>query len=953
MAQSADAHLQALCADFAWIAPMRKAPDRLQLLTSDGELLEHDGDQIARSLTKAGRVLVLCHHLRMKAVIRPHQPCADVMELFAFVYPARLVAPTLEGLMEAMAIAPSGHGGVDLRKVVMGLLQQVPGQRNRKWMCELAATMKRAGWLWADAVIAMLGSDPKKGEDDPLACLKIWHQLREWEDQPPGPPAGHKPVGADEACEHLRRLTGEGSEQRPQQFAYAKALTHSFKPRIQGENPPFTLAQAGTGIGKTRAYLAPSMLWGERNGGTVWLSTFTRQLQHQIMDELGTVFPDKADFDAAITMRKGRENYLCLLNLEEAIAESAQAPRRLIALVLMVQWLATVPSGDLTSNRLPAWMPELLGRDLLFSLADAPGECIHNLCPHWRRCLIEVNRKQADQTRLVAMNHALLMTQFLQNRAHGRTKLPERLVLDEAHHLLSAADQAFAIRLSARYGGLMRRWLLGEGQSATGFRRKSRGLRMRLDGFIETHDALEALERFLLAASALLPSSGVIERLDQEAPNGPCERFLMHIRQHVYAQAGPNCDHEYDLEAGCDFLSDTLLASARELEAELARLVQFGDRLIASLEGRDASDGDQHSGGNHQRLNLVCHRLRAHVLEPIKGWQAMVGDLCARHHEPQSAQPNDRVAESASRGSDEPKSGFFDGFVVTRNRNGRDSDIGMHRHWIDPLEPFARQILAKTDGAVITSASLLDGDENGPDSHLIWNRAKARVGLNHVEGNVETASFDSPFDYANQARVYLINDVDKNNPARIAQALMQLFQASDGGGMALFTAIRRLRAVHDHLAPRMHKAGRELFAQHVDRLSLPSLIELFRSDCQACMLGTDALRDGIDIPGEALRLVAYDRTPWPRASLLHKARRQHFGGTVFDDGLVRLRLKQAFGRLIRQSQDRGVFVMLDHALPSRFRNAFPATVPIARQSLAETTRDIKAFFKGEVEEEQA
>src|SRR5258708_6252019 len=133
---------------------------------------------------------------------------------------------------------------------------------------------------------------------------------------------------------------------------------------------------------------------------------------------------------------------------------------------------------------------------------------------------------------------------------------------------------------------------------------------------------------------------------------------------------------------------------------------------------------------------------------------------------------------------------------------------------------------------------------------------------------------------------------------------------------ALFTAVKTLKATYTRMALPLAAAGLTLYAQHVDALDTGTLVDLFRAEENACLLGTDALRDGVDVPGRSLRLCIFDKVPWPKPTILHKARRARFGKT-YDDLLARLRLKQAFGRLIRSETDKGVFVILDAACPRR------------------------------------
>jgi ATP-dependent DNA helicase DinG len=202
----------------------------------------------------------------------------------------------------------------------------------------------------------------------------------------------------------------------------------------------------------------------------------------------------------------------------------------------------------------------------------------------------------------------------------------------------------------------------------------------------------------------------------------------------------------------------------------------------------------------------------------------------------------------------------------------------------------------------------------------------------------------SPFDYPAHTRVLVVTDVDRRDPDQVAAAYRELFTAAGGGGLGLFTAIARLRGVYERIAGPLEDAGLELLAQHVDPLDTGTLIDIFRDQVDTCLLGTDAVRDGIDVPGRSLRLIVFDRMPWPRPDILHKARRDAFGGRAYDEMITRLRLTQAFGRLVRRAADRGVFVLLDRALPSRLAGAFPEGVPVERLGLADAVSQVRSFL---------
>jgi ATP-dependent DNA helicase DinG len=286
-------------------------------------------------------------------------------------------------------------------------------------------------------------------------------------------------------------------------------------------------------------------------------------------------------------------------------------------------------------------------------------------------------------------------------------------------------------------------------------------------------------------------------------------------------------------------------------------------------------------------------------------------------------------------------------FLRLDRRDGlRDLDVGLHRHWLDPTIPFALTLAAPAQGVLVTSATLRDSGDRDPE--IAWASAEARVGAPHLPSPAIRSAVASPFDYREQTRAFVVNDVAAGNLDQLAAAYRALFLASAGGALGLFTAISRLRAVHQRIAPELEQAGLPLYAQHVDAMGNATLVDIFRAEEESCLLGTDAMRDGVDVPGNALRLVVFERTPWPRPDILHRERRIHLSDgdpKGYDDRVVRLRLRQAFGRLIRRSSDRGVFVLLDRQAPSRLMSAFPAGVSVQRLGLAQAANATGAFLR--------
>ena len=839
----------------------------------------------------------------------------DLLELFAFVHPARFAVPTPAGLARALGLrAPESEeeAARTLLAAAARLLADcaAPGWPAREGAWSSAQGLARLRWPWAQALLDRM---PK-----PQAAERwLFSRLPEWEEAPPRPQPRTYHPGEDETLGRLARIAGEGAEPRPGQRAYAAAAAQAFAPRTAPGAPRLLLAEAGTGIGKTLGYLAPASLWAERAQGTVWISTYTKALQRQLDAETARLFPDAATRDAKVAVRKGRENYLCLLNLEDALQGGFQG-RPAVMAQLVARWAAYSRDGDMVGGDLPGWLPNLFRRAGATALTDRRGECVYAGCPHYRRCFVERSARAAEQADIVVANHALVMLVAERRRPENGGEPGRalgRIIFDEGHHLFDAADSTFATALSGQETIELRRWILGPESRARGRRR---GLSARLSDVASYDEAGGQAIEAAVAAARGLPADQWLGRIAEGVPLGPIEALLAAVRATVYARAQAP-DAGYGLETEAAELDGPLIAAAVEaqaaLDALLRPLIALKGRLAAVLE--DAPDWLD--GAARARVEGAVAGLSARA-QTVAGWLALLGRLG---------------------GPLDPD--FVDWLAVDR-ADGREYDIGLHRRWLDPTRPLADVVLKPAQGVIITSATLRDTGARGEDG---WARAVARSGAAHLPAAPQRFQADSPFDYAGQAELLIVTDVRRGDLAALGQAYARLIEAAGGGTLGLFTAIARLRAVHARIADRLARAGLPLYAQHVDPIDTGTLVDIFRDDPRASLLGTDALRDGIDVPGRSLRLVVMEQVPWARPTVLHAARRAAGGGTAYDDQLVRARLAQAFGRLIRRADDRGRFVLLSAATPSRLLDAFPPGLPVRRVSLDQAVAAVASGLPGE------
>ncbi|WP_343866241.1 ATP-dependent DNA helicase [Caenispirillum bisanense] len=888
------------------------------MLTPDGELATLRHDQAAARARREHPILVHAPAVGARLKSDPFH-AFDVLELFAFIRPAAFCLPTVRGLAEAVGL-PRPDSLEDeapaLIEIIRRLLREAAtcAPKAQTAMRDLAWGMGQAGWGWAPSVLAAIGVHGDAPHRANVAAgLRVWERLPETPEHAPEPPAGNRPVSPAQARERLARLLGPGAEERPQQVDYAAAAAHAFQPRDAEGEPRLVLAEAGTGVGKTLGYIAPASVWAEVNEGAVWIATYTRNLQRQLDAELDRLCPDPADKALRVVVRKGRENYLCLLNLEESIMGLGRNPRQTVALGLMARWALATRDGDLVGGDFPGWLTDILGKPQTVGLADRRGECVFSACSHYDKCFIERAVRRARRARIVVANHALVMVQAALGGLDERL-MPTRYVFDEGHHVFDAADSAFSAHLSGFETAELRRWLLGAEGDTT--RSRARGLKRRAEDLVaDDQPAADALQAILHAAR-ILPGPAWHMRVVDGQPHGPAESFLALVRDQVYARS-PDSRGPYSLETEAVSPIPGLLEAAVALEAALARLEEPLKALGKALDARLDDEAADLDAAQRLRMESLMKSLERRAVMPIAAWRAMLASL----------------------GQETPPD-FVDWFAVDRI-DGRDVDIGMHRHWIDPTIPFAKGVVEPAQGVLITSATLRDGSG---DADADWAAAERRTGAVHVASATVRAAVPSPFDYPAQTRVYVVTDVRKDDMNQVAAAYRELFLASGGGGLGLFTAISRLRAVYERIAPALDAAHIPLHAQHVDGMDTATLVEIFRGEDHACLLGTDALRDGVDVPGQSLRLAVFDRVPWPRPDILHKARRAHFGGKAYDDMIARLRLKQAFGRLVRRADDRGVFVLLDPMMPTRLLGAFPEGVTVERVGLAQAVAATRAFF---------
>lgn len=625
------------------------------------------------------------------------------------------------------------------------------------------------------------------------------------------------------------------------------------------------LLEAGTGVGKSFAYLVPAIRWSFLNGERTVVSTNTINLQEQLVTKDLPLLREalkEGEREPSFALLKGWRNYLCLLRLQQAgqAQGSLLEPDKHEELVRLTAWAATTVDGSLSDLPVP---PTHEVWDEVSAEADL---CPRLECPHFNRCFLFGARRRAAEADVVVVNHHLLAADLSVRQAANNWKdaavLPpyRRLVLDEGHHLEDVAASHLGAQVSSR----------GTRRLLARLERNGRGLLPALGQELARNDDLLSQASLDLLRQRLLPAAG-------EARRGADALFLR-LHSRVDGEQGGI------LRLTDDFVSDPVWSAGlgTELDGALGGFRRIREDLATiadRLNEAPASDRrDQllaECRAVSRRLEGASEALNA-ALRPVSG-----------------GEPRVRWMERAGRKGQE---------VVL-------SSVPLD------LAPVLRELLFdRLETTVLTSATLAVGGE--------FTFLERRLGLAADPSPVTVHEIlPSPFDFPNQCLFGIPEDFPdpREDPvvhaAAVTDVVRDLAQASDGGMFVLFTSHAslkdqavRLRAVLGERWP--------LLVQGEG--SRDSLLQRFRDLGNAILLGTDSFWEGVDVPGRALRALVLTKLPFKVPSEpLTAARLERVaeeGGDGFSDYLLphaALKLKQGFGRLIRSREDVGVIVLLD------------------------------------------
>ncbi len=669
-----------------------------------------------------------------------------------------------------------------------------------------------------------------------------------------------------------------GYEPRSSQVEMARAVARAFN---QGDA---LLVEAGTGTGKSLAYLAPAAFFAATRGERVVISTNTINLQDQLffkdIPALQRIMAASANgragarhdppFTAALL--KGRGNYLCLKRYHELRRHENLAPDEVRALLKVQLWLPTTGAGDraellLVERENAAW-----GR-----INVTPETCTGPRCAHFRQCFFFKARRMAEAAHIVVVNHALLIADL----AAQTNVLPpyDHLIIDEAHNLEDVATD-------------------------------------QLSFSIDQAALLTFLDDIFLEGGAQLVS-GLLADLPARLREGLADERVHHQVEQIALHLRPTLDRARAAVYDCfNRLSAFMAGESAETQYDpRLRITQQVRRrpVWQEIEAAWANLTDMLTVIG-DALGKLESLLRELAPEDLPGYDELLLRAEYLH----------RFATDARVRTGHIIFGDEESIAWLTHERLRDT-LTLTAAPLSVAEILRAQLFAQKQTSVLASATLtIEGS---------FAFVSSRIGLPEAEELL----IESPFDYQRQALVYIPDDIPEPNQRgyqqAVEQTLIELCVAAGGRTLALFTANGALKQTYAAIQEPLEEHEIAVLGQGIDG-SRRTLLERFKDSPRTVLLGTTSFWEGVDVVGEALSVLVIAKLPFSVPSDPIFAARSERCADPFAEYAVPqsiLRFKQGFGRLIRSAEDRGIVVCLDRRLlTKRYGQQFLASLPPTR-----------------------
>ncbi len=656
----------------------------------------------------------------------------------------------------------------------------------------------------------------------------------------------------------------DGYEHRPQQVSMATAVAEAFNQQQH------LLVEAGTGTGKSIAYLVPAFYWADQNQQRVVISTNTLNLQDQL------ILKDIPDLNEALSARyqaavlKGRGNYLCPRRFNALRSLGPRNPEEMRVLAKLLLWLSQGGSGERSELNLP------MGETAVWSRLSADDDdCSLETCASLAggRCPYYKARIAADNAHVIIVNHALLLADI----ATGSRVIPEyqHLIVDEAHHLESATTQGLSFKISEFE---VKRIFRDLGTSRRGLLRQIIDLARRTlppdgQGRVETviGTTAEHVEECASAATGLFQRLN--ELLENQREGKPVGSYGQQMRVLPATRTLPDWE-------GVEIAWENL----REPIATIAGTLQDLADDLESLEAGESPAVDT--------LAVAMRIVRRSLNEMYSHLENMIFE------------PDPMV-------------------IYWIELSSQESRLTLHAAPLEVGPLVERHLWHEKESVIMTSATLTTGGE--------FDFIRKRLYAEDADELALGSPFDYETATLLYLITDIPEPVDRTNYQRAVESgLTRLLRATGGRGLVLFTSNQQLQTTARAISEPLMKAGIQVYEQS-SGASRHALLESFRHSENAVLLGTRSFWEGVDVPGPALSVLAIIRLPFDVPSDPIIAARAETYESPFDQYMIPeaiLRFRQGFGRLIRTRADRGVVAIFDRRLLSKgYGRAFIESLP--------------------------
>jgi len=682
-------------------------------------------------------------------------------------------------------------------------------------------------------------------------------------------------------------------EFRNGQIQMAEAVQECFKAERH------LAVEAGTGVGKSFAYLVPAIQFADQQDTRVVVSTNTKNLQEQLffkdIPQLGGMLP--IPFKAALV--KGRENYVCERRWQELMAEQTRGLTTYDArsLLYLFIWKMLTQSGDISEN---SSFDRTRFNIVWRKICSDRYLCMGRKCPHAGACHVMRLRKHIEDSTIVVANHSLLLADIqMENSTLGEYSY---LVVDEAHNLMGTATRHLGFTLSFADINSLLNQMAGTSKRKPG-------------GFI--HQIETALSRSVAAKGAidhlrmLMGNLAVDVETLRKRSTALFEETAQQVEQaKSYGKLRVRATNDFPVFM--DHVSKLILAWKNYMKN-----IQAAANVLSSMESKQVPNYEDISD------TLAAFHMRAAETETIL-----------------LAIENPDLDDYALWMENDPKP----------DRNVPASTVCYAP--VEVAEQLKEMLYDKVPSIVFTSATLAI---RGSFRYFF---SQSGLGLLDA-GKIQEKIVDSPFDYDQQSKLFvgsfLPEHKDKFFMNQALSCVEQIILGTNVGTMVLFTSYNDLNTVYDHLGDALYHRGRPFFAQGKAG-SRTSILEQFKEHSNAVLLGTSSFWEGVDVQGDSLSLLILFKLPFlvPSEPIveayidkLERDNKPSFMHYMLPNALLRLR--QGFGRLIRSRSDRGVVLIMDSRVTNKqygeyFKQVLPTTCQESRNEL-ELISGISAFFK--------